>query len=428
MLKRTSVETIKWEKFALTIVAVLLLPSFIGLPFFIITILNKKHATKTDYYAFGACIALYFAAINATKQVDGDQVNYYFAYMNVPHLGFIGSLKNIYGFAIAKHGAEGAANISGEFMNGVYNYVGYYITFGYYPLFASLLTFVNYYLLFLGLYKYCQTLKKPHIPFVCGILIISFFYLYFCFTLQIQKQFLAQSIMMYVMGEYSLQKRMSYKLWGIVVISVFTHASMLLFVPFFCIKQLREPLGKWGIFLIVIMVFVLITQAPTIVGKTLGDSTSNALSYGAQRFGNSIGQTDHEGDQSLDIRKLLIIALPMCWILVRKLWTKHKKKSGINNVFILNVLLLLILTIACMYNQPLARYRYFMMLYAFMPFVYPFFVDKPKERNIILLGISCIMIIWFYFQFEHIVWKYAPETDIVICPPAYLIFGGYKII
>lgn len=83
-------------------------------------------------------------------------------------------------------------------MNGVYNYIGYYLTLGYYPLFAALLTFADYMLIFLGLYQFCRSLRKPHLPIVCGAITISFFYLFFNYTLQIQKQFLAQSIMMYV--------------------------------------------------------------------------------------------------------------------------------------------------------------------------------------------------------------------------------------
>lgn len=33
-------------------------------------------------------------------------------------------------------------------MNGIYNYLGYYLTFGYYPLYAALLTFMDYLLVF----------------------------------------------------------------------------------------------------------------------------------------------------------------------------------------------------------------------------------------------------------------------------------------
>lgn len=149
----------------------LIIPPILGLPFILYWIsITKKH-TNNGYFCFFICIAIYFAAINATKMPGGDQWQYWAAYMNVPKVGFIKSLTYIYGLDLDKE----AKGISGEFMNGVYNYIGYYITFGYYPLYAALLTFANYILVFLGLYKFTQTLKKPHIPIVCGVLILSFF-------------------------------------------------------------------------------------------------------------------------------------------------------------------------------------------------------------------------------------------------------------
>lgn len=63
-------------------------------------------------------------------------------------------------------------------MNGIYNYLGYYLTFGYYPLYAALLTFMDYLLVFLGLRRFCLSMKKPHIPIIAGIFTLSFFYLF----------------------------------------------------------------------------------------------------------------------------------------------------------------------------------------------------------------------------------------------------------
>ena len=120
----------------------MILPPVVGLPYAIYTISHgviKKE--KTDYFVFFICIAFYLAAINATKIPGGDQVNYYVAYMNVPIKGFWYSLCNIYG--LLRNYETESTQISGEFMNGVYNYVGYYLTFGYYPLFEFLFTQVS---------------------------------------------------------------------------------------------------------------------------------------------------------------------------------------------------------------------------------------------------------------------------------------------
>ena len=162
--------------------------------------------------------------------------------MNVPKVGFWKSLIYIYGADLAR--GYQRTNISGEFMNGVYNYFGYYLTFGYYPLFALCLTFAMYFLIFVGFYKFAKSLAKPHIPIVCGVLILSFFYLFFNYTLQIQKQFLAQSIMMYVLGTYANTGKMTKKLWIIALLACFTHASTFLFIPFLAYRPFHEVLTK----------------------------------------------------------------------------------------------------------------------------------------------------------------------------------------
>lgn len=134
---------------------------------------NEKYRQPTDYYLFFACLAVYFASINATKAPAGDQVQYFVAYNNVPQIGFIKSLIYIYG--INYYRDPTSTTISGEFMNGIYNYIGYYITFGQYYLFVFIYTFVEYMLVYIGLYKFCQNLKRPHFPIVCGVMILSFF-------------------------------------------------------------------------------------------------------------------------------------------------------------------------------------------------------------------------------------------------------------
>ena len=65
----------------------LLLPPIITLPILCFYVLQQKYARKTNYILFFICIALYFASINATKRPAGDQIQYYYAYKNVPTKG-----------------------------------------------------------------------------------------------------------------------------------------------------------------------------------------------------------------------------------------------------------------------------------------------------------------------------------------------------
>lgn len=396
------------------------LPPFIGLPLFFCRIwTQRKKYSYTDYLAFAVCISAYMAAINATKAPLGDQINYTWAYLNVPKQGFIGSLKNIYGYNVAM-GEMGATTISGEFMNGVYNYIGYYLTFGYYPLFAFFYTLVEYMLMFVGFYRFCRTLKEPHRPFVCGVIILSFFYLFFQYTLQIQKQFMAQAIMMYVLGSYAEKGRMNRKLWSVAFCAVFTHASTWLFVPFLLYKPLWGRLNKFSLLLLAVLFALGIYMGPRMAsGIASGDM--GAAGYGLNRLANS--EINNDTDEfALVWSQIFVIALPMAWVVFKKLWVDRKNAIESPQAFILNIVLLLLLTVAAMMRQPMAQYRYFMMLLAFMPYVYPFFCNKIRRRDTILTCIAAVMVVWFYYQFELIVWHYASEWEIIAKPPVMLVF------
>ena len=414
-----TIEKIEWSKIIIDCIIFLILPPIIGLPYIIFKTLSLKNkAQKTNYISFMVCIGLYFSAINATKMPGGDQVQYYYAYKNVPIQGFIGSLINIYG--LQRSWEETRTQISGEFMNGIYNFFGYYITFGYYPLFATIITFANYIFNFLGIYKFAKTLKKPHIPIVCGILILSFFYLYFQYLLQIQKQFLAQSIMMYVLASYAVSGTLKKRDYFFMVCAVFTHAATLLFIPLILYKPLRGSLSKKGLLFLGIVFSLLIIMGPELAGNVVSGNDSSVLTYGVTRLANAEGNSD---GGTLVASQVIVIAIPMALILIKKLLFERKTILS-EQAFILNVLLLLLLTITAMYNQPLAQYRYFMMIIAFMPYAYFFISKNIRARDYILNLVSLIMIVWFYYQFEKIIWHYAPVIDIIIKNPILLIFGN----
>lgn len=264
-------------------------------------------------------------------------------------------------------------------------------------------------------------MKESHIPIVCGVITLSFFYLFFNYTLHIQKQFLAQSIMMYVLGNYAYYGRMRKRDWIVAVCAVFTHAATLLFVPFLVFKSLHSRLTRKRLLFIGSVFVMLIVMGPSLASGMATDSSS-VLTYGVSRLAASEIRNDTEF--GLVWSQVFVIALPMALITFRKLWLDRKALSD-SNAFILNIILLLLLTIVAMFRQPLAQYRYFMMLFAFMPFIYPFAFNNIRNRDVLLKVIAVVMILWFYYQFELIVWDYAPLVDIIIKSPILLLFGNY---
>lgn len=398
----------------------LILPPIIALPVVIFMVWMKKTPKYSDYLLLMVCIAAYLGAINATKTPAGDQVNYFVAYENVPDIGFWKSLIFIYGTSLMDD--PNRTMISAEFMNGVYNFFGYYLTFGYYPLFEFLLTFCSYMLIFTGLYKFCRSLEKPHFPIVCGILILSFFYLYFQFTLQIQKQLLAQAIMMYIIGDYAYRGSLTIRTKIAMVFAIFTHQSMLFFVPFIVLKRFRTKMNKPTIFMVLIMLGLLIFFGPRLLGGGSSEQSSNVMMYGVNRFAQSETNNDDAGGVSMI--HIVVIAIPLALICFKRMMG-YQKKFIASQAFLVLVVLLILVTVFAMTRQPTAQYRFFMMLMPFMPFIYPLAFKKVALRNYLLTALSFIMIGWFYFQFSKIIWHYAPEIDILIKSPIILIATNY---
>lgn len=418
-IQSTAKDVLDFKRLLGAVILFLCIPSLFSLPYLFYTFFRKRSGNKTDYVIFIVCISIFFAAINATKSVGGDQWRYWMAYNNVPIKGFLYALMNIYGTPEAWQGIN--HHISGEFMNGVYNYIGYYLSFGYYPLFVFLFTLTSYILLLLGYYRFCLTLKSPHIPIICGILIISFFYLYFQFTLQIQKQFFAQAIMMYVIGNYAYYGRLRRKDWFAVACSVFTHQSMLFFVPFILLKRFRSKMGKGTIAFVFIILAFLVFWGPSLMGG-VDFSNGSALSYGLERFANS--ETNNDG-LSIQMNQVVVIGLPLAVICFRQLQLNRNYVVP-SQQFIVIVVSLILVTTAAMVRQPLAQYRFFMMLMPFMPFIYSMTYRNIQKRNIFLMILAVAMVVWFFFQFEYIYWTYAPEIDILIKSPIFLVFSNYQ--
>ena len=90
----------------------------------------------------------------------------------------------------------------------------------------------------------------------------------------------------------------------------------------------------------------------------------------------------------------------------------NRKKLKGYSAFILNVVLMLLLSIVAMNRQPIAQYRYFMMIFAFMPFVYPFAFNRIKFRDAFLVVLSV----------DKIIYEYASEVEILSVPPILLTF------
>lgn len=409
--------SIDWKLVVQSLLAFMFLPPIIGIPMVIFRALKNENNNYSQYVAYFFCIAAYFAAINSTKVPGGDQMQYAAAYYNVPTLGFWGSLAHIYGFD-ARHAGVKAANISGEFMNGVYNYLGYYLSFGQYWIFIFFYSFIEHLLIFFGLYHYCKKMRNPRVPIICGVLIVSFFYLFFNLSLQIQKQFMAQAIVMYVLGRYSRTLTMDVRLWIFMAFAIFTHASTLIFVPFLVYKPLCNRLTFPTMAMMTVMVGAFILVGPSVFNDMDLD-TNNTIGYGFNRFTDMKRSSDRGTFSFTDYRNV-IVGIPLLYCFFKSYWAQRRARYH-SDSFFMNILALFSIAIVAMTGRPLLQYRYFMVLYFFMPFVYPSAFYNISKRNSFLEAMAIFFIFYFYFMFDNIVWHYAPESHIISWPPSLMM-------
>lgn len=165
----------------------------------------------------------------------------------------------------------------------------------------------------------------------------------------------------------------------------------------------------------------LIMLTPTLFGSVADGSDDGVLGHSIGKIANSVGKDDGLG--GVEVWRLYLIGLPM--VLLAYKGIRKGRRGDEHEALILNIFVLLFLAIIAMYNQPLSQYRYFMMVYAFIPFLLPFVSENIKNRNNVLISVSLVMVAWFYFQFEKLIWDYASEIYIVLMPPIGLIFGNY---
>lgn len=409
---------INWKRVLFDFILTMIFPIFVGIPRLVFGVMKNKMEDKTKYAIYIVCISAIVASIIATKPATGDQITYAAAYANVPEQGFVGSLINIYG--IQTTWEETKTHISAEFMNGVYNYVGYYLTFGYYPLFLLFYFTIEFSLIGFGLYHYCRRMERPLVPIVFGMLFLLFFYLFFLMCSQLQKQYIGQAIMMYVLGCYADYGKMTKKLWVLSCISIFTHQSMMLFLPFLLFKPFHKKLSMKSLMLLMLIVVGFIKIGPLLTGgfvNSVQNSDQSILMHGAYRFASA---TEDSDGNTMDMVQFLVVCIPLFYIFLKRLWFERNTLSA-HTAFILNIVFMLTMVIIAMSSMPLVQYRYFNTTFAFLPFVYPFFFTNTKVRDIFLEVVGIAMVFVMFIMIPNTGRPYAPLGNLIFEPPFLLV-------
>lgn len=385
-----------------------ILPPVVSLPYAIYTFLKDRKNYIKSYLALFVVFASYMAVMNAGKMPTSDQSNYWAVYMQIPKEGLIWAMNHIYGFRDATNGKE--------FMNGIYNYVGYYLTGGCYGLYIYLNTFLMYMPFYYCIYKMFEGSKNAKAAVLCGVLCLSFFNQFFLLTVHLQRQFIAYSIIVYLMTLKATTGRTNVLL---IIVAFFTHTTAILFIPFLYLDLFYRRMG----FKRMVFISILVVGALFIVTHFIGaddvEEETNALNYSLQRIKNA-----GEDDVKFKPLEFLIFNFPMVIIALSRMFKTFLKPI---EYVVYNTYILLFLFVVSMTGNELVQYRYSFFTYGYLGMIMPMFCyEKRIVTRLFYPIVSVFFVARFYLTFNNTSWVYDPIWKSLLLPEFYnTFFVGY---
>lgn len=394
-------ETFKYlysENILLCLIASVII-GFVINPFFtvfllLIIVLITNIEDERIIKLFICTITTFLSLINTTKGLTSDFEVYYYNYLSVPRLGFIG-LMNL--------------DISGgqEIGYRIISYLGYYLSFGYYKLYVFYISVLIYSLMFSAIYMFYKSFKAPKRMMICAIIICAFFSQYFSLTMHLIRQELAQSLMMYIISLRILKHKAN---WVLLFVPMLIHYSMITFIFFYLIKPLWEKVKIKNLFVIILFLFV----AGFVISNTAFFaqlfSFSNSLSYGFNRIED--GTLISDNTDELNKLYIYIVSLPMVIISFKCVCFIKNRVKDID--FLFNIVIIFSILVLSLSSAPLLQYRFYFMLYNFIPFVIPLlFLKKTLMSNIFLVCISSFMYLRFWFLYNYMTFSFAPLDKVL---------------
>lgn len=388
------------HKFIFLVCCIYLISPLSGL-FLLFLFTVSKHSNNTvALYFFFCLLALYIGLINSTKIPVTDQIMYYEAYKLVPQRNLWENLTGIYG----THGEMTTKEIG----FGLFNFVGYYCTFGSYPLFITVFTFILYMLYYDAIYKWFNFIKVKNstLYIISAVVTLTFFTQFFNITIHLQRQMIATAFIIYAITQTIVKNKVS---WWIVILGFTMHTATGLFIPLFLILQFYKKIQKKQILLILLGFILLISSLNYIAASLLSVIQLDVYAL------NRLEKMGSSNEDAMSNNIIMLVSIPLVFISLRNLLASEKK-IGPSNENILYLFYLFNVTFSVLNPDNTMQYRFFMMSYGFIPLILPLLAKKKSYEKAWLVIVPFFFFLRFFFTFEDIVFKYAPVE--------YIAFGN----
>lgn len=351
------------------------------------------YALKTeeirDVIFFSVLVVLLMTAINFTKEATNDQFRYAHFFLSVPkselsHL-LLSREKPEYAYVLL-------------------NYFIYYLSGGNASFFFVSVTIIIYGLLFKSVIRWANYSETSVYMLVSGILCVAFFTNFLTLSLHLIRQMLAVSVFFYYLILRLEKNRLC---WICFVLAPLFHNSIILIEILTVIPYIYDKITILRVALLFAIVFCFSIGIPSIASSIIEEV--GVEGYVIERAAELEGEMDSSG--SFSIKTLMMVMVPLIICSVSNI-IRDKKFSMVPTLCIMWCLIVLGLSYA-----PLAQYRFFFMLYFFIPFVLP----QLFEKNTIMSKWYCLVIICFFFTrfwttLDSQNFVYGDTMEFIVCP------------
>lgn len=386
------ISTERYGKFAL--INLVALSSFVVNPFMSVLItfhlIYFEETNRTNLYILFAILALFLGLINSTKILDSDLVNYYDQFKEAGESPFINY--------IFSQGKEPAFYMM--------NYITYIITMGNFRIYVIIITFISYYLLFISILKYNESIGFDKKQIIFAVTIAAFFPQMFSLSAHLIRQFLAASLMMFYIVNKMVYKK---NYWYLLLLAIFTHTTMAIFLPLLYLPFLRKKINLKHVIIIIIAAEIVSFVNINKIASLIIESPIFPLfiSYGFNRA-------------FAELTPQVTILPTMAWVLMGvmlcvSIYSIYKRKIlNEGYVHFLNTYIFLALFILMNINYSLIFMRFFFLIYFFIPFIISLLFTKDRYIwRISKYPLITILGGVFIYNLTNGTWIYAPVREIL---------------
>jgi hypothetical protein len=382
----------------------MLLPPFLAICIIFIALSLGRKLNWVWLRAYYILTALFLAAINSTKKYESDLLEYYERYQQVSSTQL---------FEYVGLGFGGAVR---EPLFKYITYGGYFVTGGNFAVFLFLFSLALYLLQFHSIQKFCKNSKiSPEVAFF-SISVLAFLPQYFSLSAHILRQMLATALILYFL--------VSFRQFGIfgrsllMISAILIHSSTIIFLP--AAFLLRNRFGYIGVIILGLEVLLLIkSQGLSYLSVALGDN------YIAGRISNSDSFIEVQDGAGLPAGLLYLVYL----MLILSAYGVYIRRMSGDHLILLNAITLVSVIVISTSNITLLQYRYFFMIYSFIPFFLAVFIPVfiPKRLNALIPLFVITMFVNFLFFLPSSHWQYNNlELTVAGNPIMVLFFGRFE--